>query len=159
MNLDQIKILLREVAEKREYWTADTSPQYIGTLWDAVKLFFSQEDDVYSRQSMLMYLKNKGFKTTSSMDTYKNYLHKAGYLRPIGRGLYKREKDIPCDLSISDVKSEAYGMYDMDGERVSYENVIRNHKAFKFIDIVKPKIKKAKKRKEKGFFTEKDFQI
>ena len=53
----------------------------------------------------------------TTVDCYLNYLHKAGYLGKPRRGWYTLDHIIPTDLSIEDVKSEAYGIIDYDGNR------------------------------------------
>lgn len=45
----------------------------------------------------------------STVDTYLNYLHKAGYLYKPRYGTYGLAKEIESDLSVSDVKNVAYG--------------------------------------------------
>ncbi len=54
----------------------------------------------------------------TTFDCYLNYLHKAGYLMKPRRGWYRlADGQIPTDLTISDVKSQAYGIVDFDGAR------------------------------------------
>lgn len=62
----------------------------------------------------------------TTFDCYMNYLHKAGYLRKPRRGWYTLDVTIPTDLSIEDVKSEAYGIIDYDGNRRVIPQSIRD---------------------------------
>jgi hypothetical protein len=51
---------------------------------------------------------------TNTIDTYLNYLHKAGYLYKPRRGIYGLIHEIETDLSIDDVKNQAYGKLSYD---------------------------------------------
>lgn len=79
-------------------------------LWLAVKTFFNYNINKpsISRSDLLDELSVARF-GSSTIDTYRNYLHKAGYLQTIGRGLYRVIKEIPIDISIIEIKEEAYG--------------------------------------------------
>jgi hypothetical protein len=143
---------------------AEITPRPRMTLWDAVKSFFSEGGIglIYTRKDLIRYLERNGFTHfTNSMDTYRNYLYKAEYLTAVRRGFYRLTKEIPVDLSISDVKNEAYGMK----EENRLDNLINNFKAHKFIDIAKPTIKKSKrkyakpKKRDYGFIQEDEFKV
>jgi hypothetical protein len=94
------------------------------TLWQAIKNFFNEANtlhwgDVITRTSLLDYLYNMGFglqvrgiqERAPTIDTYRNYLKQAGYMRNVGRGRYMMVKRIPDDLTLTDVKKEAYGVH------------------------------------------------
>jgi len=96
--------------------------------WDITKIFLNNNlGKVVTRKDIIEFVepllnhrllvmcRNKRFIKTSSIDTYRNYLYKAGYLeyikRPNGKkwlGRYRVIKTIPTDLSVDDVRIEAY---------------------------------------------------
>lgn len=133
----------------------------IKTLWEQVKEFFNRDiGDLFTRQELLMYLRENGHRRNiSSVDTYRNYLHKAGYLETLRRGVYKLVKEIPVDLSVQDVRSEAYNEFHIP---IARDYRIKTHK---FIDVIKPKFgnknsnQMAPIMKKKEFLSEDDFKI
>jgi hypothetical protein len=145
---------LREVerARLRERERARTRP----TIWQVIKNFFNSSP-FNTRLELREELRINGFNENNitSMDTYRNYLDKAGYLRTVRRGAYETIKEIPIDLSIQSCRNEAYGnrnpfpiLMGMD------ENII-------FGKPLKLKInrRRRKVKKEKEFFTKGDFEI
>jgi len=99
---------LREVerARLRERERARTRP----TIWQVIKNFFNSSP-FNTRLELREELRINGFNENNitSMDTYRNYLDKAGYLRTVRRGAYETIKEIPIDLSIQSCRNEAYG--------------------------------------------------
>lgn len=47
-------------------------------------------------------------KHTDTISLYVNYLHKAGFLKRTGRGVYRRVQDIPSGLTLTQLKKFAY---------------------------------------------------
>jgi hypothetical protein len=45
---------------------------------------------------------------TDSVTLYVNYLHKAGFLKRTGRGIYRRIQNIPSNLTLTQLKNFAY---------------------------------------------------
>jgi len=94
---------------------------------------------------------NNAFETrrlnTHTVDTYLNYLHKAGYLYKPKRGVYGLTTEIEIDLSIDDVKNMAYGRI-VDFEVGHY-----------FYDDVSKTIHEEPQHKEEDFFKEEEFVI
>lgn len=99
----------------------------VTTLWNTMKNFFNNNlYETVTRTDLLNHLFGNGFDIqvrkarngASTIDTYRNYLEKAGYMRRIGRGIYRIIDTIPEDLSIRDAKTEAYGIR-LDGERTT----------------------------------------
>jgi len=116
-----------EEYNSKEEWTI----QPMTSLWDAVKNFFTEENQndlgYHTRIDLIKYLKDRGFLGyINSMDTYRNYLYKAGYIRTVRRGVYDLENEIPTDLSISDVKNEAYG----DKDEITLSGLIKKERDF-----------------------------
>jgi len=69
---------------------------------------------------------------TDTITLYVNYLHKAGFLKRTGRGVYRRVQDIPSDLTLSQLKKFAYP------EGTSWEDRKRNvERYWKLHDIIK----------------------
>jgi hypothetical protein len=137
--------------------TIDMNPtwtvQPMTSLWDAVKNFFVEENQndlgYHTRKDLINYLTNKGFiHFQNSMDTYRNYLYKAGYIRTVRRGVYDIENEIPTDLSISDVKTEAYGnLHEL------IDNFVKPLTKARIMDWRKLNLK------QKDFLSEDDFKI
>lgn len=131
-----------EEYNSKEEWTV----QPMTSLWDAVKNFFveANQNDLgyHTRIDLINYLTNRGFTHfQNSMDTYRNYLYKAGYIRTVRRGVYDLENEIPTDLSISDVKNEAYG----DKDEITLSGLK---------ELIIPSIKK-----ERDFLSKDDFML
>jgi len=147
------------------------------TLWQAMKNYFNYNlYSTVSRAELLTHLGfigdyddivNKAMFNYSTIDTYRNYLTKAGYLKIRRRGRYEVVEEIPVDLSIKDVKEEAYG------ERIEYHEIdLRQMIKLKHIlgskDIISLVNNKKdiwstdmiiKKQKKKEFFSEEEFKI
>jgi hypothetical protein len=131
------------------------------TLWDAIKNFFNDNlDRPVSRQRLLDHLADN----KSTIDTYRNYLEKAGYMERITRGLYKMIRPIPYDLTVPEVKEEAYG-HKLDKDLISLK---RNAKKWKEMvgkamgkDIWSTHIKyrDIKPKKKAGFISESEFKV
>jgi len=45
---------------------------------------------------------------TDTVSLYVNYLHKAGFIKRVSRGMYKRIHEIPSDLTLTQLKKFAY---------------------------------------------------
>ena len=145
-----VREYIRNLRHARVDFIEQAPPRKI--LWEDVKSYFSQGTDwVYSRQGLINHLKNRNHRINSSMDTYRNYLHKAGYLRTITRGIYQLKHEIPVDLSVDNVKREAYG--DRTNNPIAKDYRMKSHR---FIDIQKPM---APVMKKKEFLSEDDFKI
>lgn len=111
------------------------------SLWDAVKNYFIEERFEYTRQDLLSYVEySYGHSNQNSIDTYRNYLHKAGYLETIRRGVYRKIKEIPVDISVDEVREEAYRDI---RERKNNKEFITQAK--RISDIMSPTLFKKKK--------------
>jgi hypothetical protein len=88
-------------------------PRY--PLWQGIINYFNEcfnEGRTPTRKHMLGKLREKGFNVSgsiNSIDSYRNYLFKAGYIGTIRRGRYSIDDLIPSDLSVDDCRSQAYG--------------------------------------------------
>ena len=86
-------------------------PRY--PLWQAVINYFNEcynDGRTPTRKNMLQRLREHGFSgSINSIDSYRNYLHQAGYIGTIRRGIYSIDDLIPSDLSVDDCRSHAYG--------------------------------------------------
>jgi len=69
-----------------------------------------KEGDIIRRFDIFFQLKPTGLigGAFSTIDTYRNYLTKAGYLERVGQGKYKLIKKIPNEISVNRVVFEAY---------------------------------------------------
>lgn len=123
-------------------------------LWDVVKNYYNErKDQAVRRYQMLNDLRTEGYEhQESTIDTYRNYLYKAGYLDIIRRGVYICVREIPVDLSISDVKSEAYGGFDFNGNR----RVESHHIRLEALPMKDMRLKVMKNRKKKKNFLDDD---
>jgi hypothetical protein len=63
---------------------------------------------VITRQKLMHWLYYKDLLSWKSVDTYRNYLTKAGFLRIIGPGRYLKVKTIPYKMSRRDVQRLGY---------------------------------------------------
>ena len=101
---------------------ANTSDRPIIPLWNAminyINAFYRyQSEQIITRKKIIEKMRSFGYNINKfSIDTYRNYLYKAGYLsyviRPNGKkwlGKYKILHEIPSDLSVDDCRREAYG--------------------------------------------------
>ena len=80
------------------------------SLWDAVKMVLNEYYcENISRALLIDKLVLMGYRKSPSIDTYRNYLHKAGYLQKTDRrGTYLVVNEIEEDLSLADVRYIAY---------------------------------------------------
>lgn len=79
------------------------------SLWDEIKIILNEYISEYITRSHLFdRLELVGFRRSSTIDTYRNYLTKAGFLQTSGRGRYLILNEIPVNLSVDDVKRMAY---------------------------------------------------
>jgi hypothetical protein len=92
------------------------------TLWEGVKAFFNNNfGRLIRRQDMLNYISlNIGHASPHTIDTYRNYLYRAGYLKRHGFGRYCLIRNIPQDLTIGQVINEAYGNGRKDNKAAYY---------------------------------------
>ena len=88
-------------------------------LWLEVCYFINtkKQNEIITRQELIKHLDNIGMlgKWTDgkvfvrSLDIYRRYLTKAGYLSDSGRlGFYKIDYDIPTTLSMNKIRKQAY---------------------------------------------------
>lgn len=66
----------------------------------------------FVKTMMRRHINERATFSVHTIDSYRNYLYQAGYIEKTGRGMYRLIKDIPIDLSLEDVKNEAYGKND-----------------------------------------------
>lgn len=66
--------------------------------------------DVITRKSIFQNLPDlsNNVKSSNTIDNYRNWFHKAGYLETIKPGHYKKLKDIPNNLTSVNLRREAY---------------------------------------------------
>lgn len=55
----------------------------------------------YTREQYFLYMNYRKSNRYTTLDTYRNNLERAGFLKSVDRGMYKRVKKIPTDLTIS----------------------------------------------------------
>lgn len=67
------------------------------------------DNGIISRKQLIWHLKAYGYTRETTIDCYRNYLHRAGYLNTVARGKYIVEKRIPSHLPIELCKEQAYG--------------------------------------------------
>lgn len=82
-------------------------------FWRKIKLYLNifLRDNEKRRITILNELKRDDPTINeNTFDTYLNYLFQAGYLYKSGYGIYGLFKEIPVNLSLEDVKNEAYGI-------------------------------------------------
>lgn len=92
------------------------------SLWQLIINYINSKHNqlqIIKRKELINYINErmKGLRySVNSIDTYRNYLYKAGYLtymkKPNGKkvlGWYVATQEIPCDLSVDECKQEAYG--------------------------------------------------
>jgi hypothetical protein len=140
---------------------------YIGeerkpTLWKSMKEFINGFNigDTITRSELLDYLSSTGFYDsavskarwgTSTIDTYRNYLEKAGYLRKLRYGIYKVVEEIPNALTIPEIKEKAYSGYG------SYLGALWGSDIW--TTSTKYPSKKYKRKKDNGFILEDEFKV
>jgi hypothetical protein len=77
--------------------------------WECIITFCNEHyRDLITRVDLINYMKLTTDLGVNSIDTYRNYLTKAGFLTIVGRGLYNVEKEIPLNYSVKDCLKEAY---------------------------------------------------
>lgn len=101
-------------------------------LWNALKIYLSDKfREVVRRQELINYLSNHEsirYVNNNTIDTYRNYLTQAGYLIKIRPGHYRVEREIPIDISVSDIRYEAYGNRTLlDGNILTRDININEH--------------------------------
>ena len=74
--------------------------------WSIVKDYFKRKT-IANRKTYME--KMKPFMSVQCADNYRCYLERAGYLLSEGKGIYVRVRPINKDLSLRQVKVEAYG--------------------------------------------------
>jgi len=116
-------------------WNTDDETEFIPyTLWDHLKIYFNErQNTICTRHDILDHFYNFSF-STSTIDIYRNYLEKAGYMEKVGRGKYKVIKHIDEHLTIRDCKREAchnpsillgnIDKYKLDKTREKYAGII-----------------------------------
>jgi len=73
--------------------------------WNYVKEYFSE----YNRNSYFLrrdFIKKLGGGQT--IETYRTYLTRAGYLEVVDHGVYKKVKNIPKEIKVREVYEKAY---------------------------------------------------
>jgi hypothetical protein len=132
-------------------------------FWTRLKNHLNDSIDIEakSRATLIDELRPLGSAFTT-FDTYMNYLHKADYLLKPRRGWYKLADDmIPIDLSISDVKVQAYGInHDRDYDAVNSDYDI----GWDLSDELREEpsqmiVRKMKVRKKPEFFKKEEFAL
>lgn len=117
------------------------------TLWDTVKSFFNEKLEegvtIVDREQLISYVRDMGdFRRavesarwgSSSIDTYRNYLDKAGYLRRIRNGVYEIIEQIPSYLTIEYAKEKAYTQSKKKKGRIGWsKGSTKKKKSFSFI--------------------------
>jgi hypothetical protein len=68
--------------------------------WAKAIVFFNSKLR-YTREEYFLYMNCRKSNRLCTLDTYKNNLERAGFLKVIDRGMYKRIKKIPFDLTIN----------------------------------------------------------
>jgi len=88
-------------------------------LWLEMCCFINtkNKDEIITRQELIKYLDKIGILGKwsdgkifiRSLDTYRRYLTKAGYLKDGGKlGFYKLDYNIPTTLSMNQIRRQAY---------------------------------------------------
>jgi len=130
-----------------QHLTADRLPGY--NKWSTLIDFLVslETDGIFTRQELLNYMSTKGF-NSKSIDTYKNYLTKAGYLETISRGIYVIKRRIPYHTSVSEVRQKAYGLI-LDYNLIEFKNG----------SVFTTPFKKQLKKKPEEFIKKEEMQI
>lgn len=79
--------------------------------WECIVNFCNHNYDydiLITREDLINYMKLTTDLGVNSIDTYRNYLTKAGFLTIVERGLYHVEKEIPLNYSVKDCLKEAH---------------------------------------------------
>lgn len=85
------------------------------TNWKRVKEFFNSKtsNKIFTRAEVLDFRKKMTIKTRrrfsqAYLETCRLYLVRAGYLKSIEPGVYRKKKKIPKELTLTQLKKEAY---------------------------------------------------
>ncbi len=124
------------------------------SLWEAIIWYMNNNrDNVIKRKELLHHLRQAGYPINSSIDTYRNYLQQAGYLRAANRrGWYTVEHQIPLGLSVDTCRDQAYGEYRPDPLIQVIDN--RKREALRYFHTLP-----LKEKKEPQFLDEDEFQV
>lgn len=141
------------------------------TLWDTMIYFFNNHlSETVTRQQLLTHLYGNGFNRGTTIDTYRRYLEKAGYMRKISRGKYLIVESIPIYLSINDAKQQAYGQINREN-RISFgtdrdedlsSSLIKAMKELEIGGFSKSDVwdtRKEYKQEQEDFLLESEFQV
>lgn len=133
------------------------------TLWNMIKMFCNNNIGLLiRRKDLINFLRSHGYdigNKYSTVDMYRNYLFKAGYLVRVRYGIYMIDKEVPMYLSVDDVRQSIYT------EGKNYIINIDFPKRKKYIlKKFKEKndiwtTKNMKKEKEYEFITEEEFKV
>lgn len=103
-------------------------PTQMPSIWQAMKSYinafykYKTELKTISRQQIIKHLEERGYTGEGgrkhwTVDTYRNWLYKAGYLSYMKRlngkkwlGHYIIEHQIPSELTLTDLRNEAYNV-------------------------------------------------
>lgn len=121
-------------------WTEGRPIMHISLWQTLINLLNRYEGKEVCRQEILEELRGMNFASSrniNTIDTYRNYLCKAGFLSTNGRGRYTITEVIPVDLSIEDCREIAYSTPAI----MTWANITRDNK------------------KKNEFFSEKEFKI
>lgn len=101
---DEKEPLIKRVSEKIKNREED---EETNDLWSKMKTFINDFEigDVITRAYMIDEIGDRK-NLTQTMDNYRNYLTKTGYLGKIGRGKYIKAKSIPVDMTTADLTKE-----------------------------------------------------
>lgn len=122
-------------------------------LWQAIITYINNvytnqynfNNHMFTRRELIENLRGKGFHVKTfgygSMDQYRNILTKAGYIKKLGNGVYEVFKLIPFNITITEVRKQADGVYNPNYDPFIYPAPI------------------LKELKPKGFLSKKDFEI
>lgn len=80
------------------------------TLFTEVCIFVNTKRE-FTRRDLVFWFGKRLMRGQNTIDCYRNYLTRAGYIKWISRGKYERVKVIPYDLSSRQCRREAYPKY------------------------------------------------
>lgn len=111
--------------------------RHIPSLWTVMINYFNfrrdSDNGIISRKELIWHLRTHGYKRETTIDCYRNYLHKAGYLNTVARGKYVMRRKIPSNLPIELCKEQAYGSITKKVQK-EYD---KQYKPFKRNDFIK----------------------
>lgn len=124
-----------------------------GNLWERMRDYINRCGIGYilTRPELMHELKRT--ESESTIDTYRNYLTQAGYLRKYGFGLYKIAKEIPM-MSLTNLKAEAYEPKAKHEPYLTWGSSTDNGEYFHVGSS-----SDSTPKKKKGFLSEKDFEL